>query len=120
MVLGQGTVGVEIMDQHPDVSTIVVAIGGGGLAAGVAVAAKLTAQARGKKIRIIGVQAENVAPYPVSLKAGKITEIVATPTIADGIAVAKPGRVPHPERDFQQMLQSHLFSFPLCSACSCD
>jgi len=94
VVLGQGTVGVEIMEQHPDVSTIVVAIGGGGLAAGVAVAAKLTAQARGKKIRIIGVQAENVAPYPVSIKAGKITEVVAAPTIADGIAVAKPGRVP--------------------------
>ena len=94
VVLGQGTVGLEIMDQHPDVSTIVVAIGGGGLAAGVAVAAKLTAQARGKKIRIIGVQAENVAPYPVSIKAGKITEVVAAPTIADGIAVAKPGRVP--------------------------
>jgi len=65
VVLGQGTVGLEIMDQHPDV-----------------------------KIRIIGVQAENVAPYPVSIKAGKITEVVATPTIADGIAVAKPGRVP--------------------------
>jgi threonine dehydratase len=94
VVLGQGTVGLEIMDQHPDVSTIVVAIGGGGLAAGVAVAAKLTAQARGKKIRIIGVQAENVAPYPVSIKSGKLTEVVASPTIADGIAVAKPGRVP--------------------------
>ena len=94
VVLGQGTVGVEIMDQHPDVSTIVVAIGGGGLAAGVAVAAKLTAEARGKKIRVIGVQAENVAPYAVSMKTGKLTEVVATPTIADGIAVAKPGRVP--------------------------
>lgn len=94
VVLGQGTVGIEIMDQHPDVSTIVVAIGGGGLAAGVAVAAKLTAKARGKKIRVIGVQAENVAPYPVSIKAGKPTEVTATPTIADGIAVAKPGRVP--------------------------
>jgi len=94
VVLGQGTVGVEIMEQHPDVSTIVVAIGGGGLAAGVAVAAKLTAKARGKKIRVIGVQAENVAPYPGSLKAGKPTEVVGTATIADGIAVAKPGRVP--------------------------
>jgi threonine dehydratase len=94
VVLGQGTVGVEIMEQHPDVSTIVVAIGGGGLAAGVAVAAKLTAQARGKKVRVIGVQAENVAPYPGSLKAGKPTEVVGTATIADGIAVAKPGRVP--------------------------
>jgi threonine dehydratase len=94
VVLGQGTVGVEIMDQHPDVSTIVVAIGGGGLAAGVAVAAKLTAAAQGRKVRIIGVQAENVAPYAVSMKTGKLTEVVATPTIADGIAVAKPGRVP--------------------------
>ena len=94
VVLGQGTVGVEIMDQVPDVSTIVVAIGGGGLAAGVAVAAKLTAQARGKKVRVIGVQAENVAPYPLSIKAGKPTEVLATATIADGIAVAKPGRVP--------------------------
>ncbi|CAB4624963.1 unannotated protein [freshwater metagenome] len=94
VVLGQGTVGVEIMQQHPDVSTIVVAIGGGGLAAGVAVAAKLTAQAMGKKIRVIGVQAENVAPYPLSLKSGKITEVAATPTIADGIAVSKPGRIP--------------------------
>jgi threonine dehydratase len=94
VVLGQGTVGIEIMQQHPDVSTIVVAIGGGGLAAGVAVAAKLTAQAMGKKVRVIGVQAENVAPYPVSLKAGKPTEVLGTPTIADGIAVAKPGRVP--------------------------
>ena len=94
VVLGQGTVGIEIMQQHPDVSTIVVAIGGGGLAAGVAVAAKLTAQALGKKVRVIGVQAENVAPYPVSLKAGKPTEVLGTPTIADGIAVAKPGRVP--------------------------
>jgi threonine dehydratase len=94
VVLGQGTVGVEIMEQHPDVSTIVVAIGGGGLAAGVAVAAKLTAQTMGKKVRVIGVQAENVAPYSVSIKSGKLTEVVATPTIADGIAVAKPGRVP--------------------------
>jgi threonine dehydratase len=94
VVLGQGTVGIEIMQQHPDVSTIVVAIGGGGLAAGVAVAAKLTAEALGKKVRIIGVQAENVAPYSVSMKTGKLTEVVATPTIADGIAVAKPGRVP--------------------------
>jgi threonine dehydratase len=94
VVLGQGTVGVEIMEQHPDVSTIVVAIGGGGLAAGVAVAAKLTAAAKGKKIRIIGVQAENVAPYAVSMKTGKLTEVVASPTIADGIAVSRPGRVP--------------------------
>jgi len=94
VVLGQGTVGVEIMEQHPDVATIVVAIGGGGLAAGVAVAAKLTAKALGKKVRVIGVQSEHAAPYPISLRTGKLTEVQTTPTIADGIAVAKPGRVP--------------------------
>jgi threonine dehydratase len=94
VVMGQGTVGLEILQQHPDVSTIVVAIGGGGLAAGVAVAAKLVAAAQGRKIKVIGVQSEHAAAYPASLRAGKVTEIQATPTIADGIAVSKPGRVP--------------------------
>lgn len=94
VVIGQGTVGVELLEQHPDVSTIVVPIGGGGLTAGVAVAAKLYAAATGKKIKVIGVQAENVSAYKPSLRAGKPMEIVPTPTIADGIAVARPGRVP--------------------------
>ena len=94
VVVGQGTVGLEIMQQHPDTSTIVVAIGGGGLAAGVAVSAKLAAAAMGRKIRVIGVQSEHSAAYPVSLRAGKVTEIKTTPTIADGIAVSKPGRIP--------------------------
>jgi threonine dehydratase len=94
VVIGQGTVGIELMAQHPDVATIVVPIGGGGLAAGVAVAVKLTAKALGKKVRVIGVQSENVAPYVPSLRSGKLTEVAPSPTIADGIAVAKPGRVP--------------------------
>jgi threonine dehydratase len=94
VVVGQGTVGLEIMQQHPDTLTIVVAIGGGGLAAGVAVSAKLAAAAMGRKIRVIGVQSEHSAAYPVSLRAGKVTEIKTTPTIADGIAVSKPGRIP--------------------------
>ena len=94
VVMGQGTVGLEILQQHPDVATIVVAIGGGGLAAGVAVAAKLAAAAQGRKIKVIGVQSEHAAAYPASLRAGKVTEIQTTPTIADGIAVSKPGRVP--------------------------
>jgi threonine dehydratase len=61
VVIGQGTVGMEIFDQVEDVQTIIVSIGGGGLAAGVAVAAKLRAKARGKKVQVIGVQAENAA-----------------------------------------------------------
>jgi threonine dehydratase len=94
VVIGQGTVGLEIMKELPDVDNIVVAIGGGGLAAGVAVAAKLAAKANGRKVKVYGVQSEHAAPYVVSLKKGKLTEIQTTPTIADGIAVSKPGRVP--------------------------
>lgn len=94
VVLGQGTVGLEIMQQVPDVQNILVAIGGGGLAAGVAVAAKLAAAKQGRKIKVIGVQAENAASYVTSMKAGKPTEIKTKRTIADGIAVAKPGKVP--------------------------
>jgi threonine dehydratase len=94
VVTGQGTVGIEIMDQVPDVQTIIVAIGGGGLAAGVAVSAKLKAAEMGRKIQVIGVQAENASPYVASMKSGKIIEQQTKPTIADGIAVAKPGKIP--------------------------
>jgi len=94
VVIGQGTVGLEILDELPEVDNIVVAIGGGGLAAGVAVAAKLKAKANGRKVKIYGVQSEHAAPYVTSLKKGKLTEVVTTPTIADGIAVSRPGRIP--------------------------
>lgn len=94
VVTGQGTVGLEIMNQVDDVDNILVAIGGGGLAAGVAVAAKLAAAKQGRKIKVIGVQSENTASYVTSLKEGKPTLIQTTATIADGIAVAKPGQVP--------------------------
>ncbi len=94
VIEGQGTVGLEILDQVPDVQTILVGIGGGGLAAGVAVAAKLAAKAQGRKVQVIGVQSENSASYVASLKAGKPTQIQTKPTIADGIAVSKPGEIP--------------------------
>jgi threonine dehydratase len=91
VVAGQGTLGLEILDQIPEVDTIIVPIGGGGLISGVASAAKQKAALLGRTIRIIGVQASNSAPYPLSLSLGEPTEITITPTIADGIAVAKPG-----------------------------
>ena len=91
IVTGQGTLGLEILDQVVDVDTIVIPIGGGGLIAGVASAAKQRAALEGRQIRIIGVQAANAAAYPVSLKKGEPTEIVISPTISDGIAVSKPG-----------------------------
>ncbi len=94
IVRGQGTVALEIFDQLPDVDNILVCLGGGGLTAGVALAAKLKAQELGRKVKVYAVQAELAAAYPSSLRAGKPVEIKTQPTIADGIAVAKPGKVP--------------------------
>ena len=89
VVAGQGTVGLEIVEQCPDVRTIAVPVGGGGLVAGIAVAAKGTDPA----IRMIGVQADAVAPYPASLAAGHPVAVASATTMADGIAVAVPGEL---------------------------
>ena len=89
VVIGQGTVGLEIVEQCPDVRTIAVPVGGGGLASGIAIAAKGTNPA----IRVIGVQAEAVAAFPPSFAAGHPVAVTAGPTIADGIAVARPGEL---------------------------
>ncbi|MDJ0339231.1 threonine ammonia-lyase [Cryobacterium sp. PH31-O1] len=91
VVTGQGTLGLEILDQIPDLDTVIVPIGGGGLISGVASAIKQRAARDGRRIRVIGVQAENAAAYPPSLEAGEAVMINILPTIADGIAVAKPG-----------------------------
>jgi threonine dehydratase len=94
VIAGQGTLGLEILDEMPDVDTIVVGIGGGGLLAGIAAAVKARQAAGGRTVRIIGVQAENAAAYPSSLAAGEPLEVATRPTIADGIAVARPGDLP--------------------------
>lgn len=91
VVAGQGTLGLEILEQRPDVDTVIVPIGGGGLISGVASAIKQQAASLGRTVRVIGVQAANSAPYPLSLKNGEPTEVTVGPTIADGIAVGKPG-----------------------------
>ncbi|MFE6967362.1 threonine ammonia-lyase [Agromyces sp. NPDC057679] len=91
VVAGQGTLGLEILEQAPDATTIVVPIGGGGLAAGIASAVKQQAAAEGRTIRVIGVQAANAAPYVASLAAGSPQQVPVVPTIADGIAVYRPG-----------------------------
>jgi len=91
VIAGQGTVGLEILDQVSNVDTVIVPIGGGGLISGVASVLKQRAALAGRSVRIIGVQSENAAAYPASLKAGVSTEIRVAPTIADGIAVSKPG-----------------------------
>ncbi len=87
VIAGQGTVGLEILDQCPDVGTIITAVGGGGLISGVAVAAK----ALRPEVRIIGVQATGAASYPPSLAAGAPMKLPESSTIADGIAVLRPG-----------------------------
>jgi threonine dehydratase len=93
VIAGQGTLGLEILEQAPDAATIVVPIGGGGLAAGIASAAKQQAAREGRPLRIVGVQAENAAPYVASLAAGQPRQVPVVPTIADGIAVYKPGEL---------------------------
>ncbi len=93
VVAGQGTVGLEILDQVPQVETVVVPIGGGGLMSGVASVMKQRAAAEGRQIKVIGVQSKSAAPYPLSMEAGKIVEVAVQPTIADGIAVSKPGEL---------------------------
>lgn len=94
VVAGQGTIGLEILEQDPQVDTLVMGIGGGGLLAGVAVAVKEMARRQGRHINIIGVQAENAAAYPPSLAADAVVPLTHVSTIADGIAVGKPGQIP--------------------------
>lgn len=94
IIIGQGTLGLELWDGVPGLETVVVGIGGGGLLAGVAAAVKARAALEGRRVRIIGVQAENSAAYPSSLAAGVPLTVATTPTIADGIAVARPGDAP--------------------------
>jgi threonine dehydratase len=91
VVAGAGTLGLEILDQVPDLDTVIVPIGGGGLTAGMASVLKQYAARHGRTIRVIGVQSENAAAYPPSIAAGEALAIDITPTMADGIAVAKPG-----------------------------
>ncbi|MEO3976083.1 threonine ammonia-lyase [Streptomyces sp. CAU 1734] len=90
IIAGQGTVGLEILEQCPEVRTIVVGIGGGGLAAGIAVAVKAVRP----DVRVIGVQAEGAAAYPPSLAAGRPVSVRTPVTMADGIRVGRPGDIP--------------------------
>jgi threonine dehydratase len=92
VVAGQGTVGLEIAEQDPDVRLIVVPLGGGGLAAGTAIAAA----SRLPGVRIVGVQAEACAPYPRSLEAHRPLGARGEATICDGIAVKQPGELTLP------------------------
>ncbi|WP_369146160.1 threonine ammonia-lyase [Streptomyces sp. R44] len=90
IIAGQGTVGLEILEQCPEVRTVLVGIGGGGLAAGIGLAVKSLRP----DVKVIGVQAEGAAAYPPSLAAGRPVVIESPVTMADGIKVGRPGDVP--------------------------
>ncbi|NYE35458.1 threonine dehydratase [Nocardioides cavernae] len=89
IVAGQGTLGLEVLEQAPDVRTVLVPTGGGGLLAGVAIAVK----ALRPDVRVVGVQAEGAAAYPGSLAAGAPVPLESMSTMADGIAVGRPGDI---------------------------
>ena len=87
VIAGQGTIGLEILEQVPDVEQIVVPIGGGGLISGVAAAVK----SMRPNVKVIGVQAATVPSMFVSMRSGEITTVRDGATIADGIHVLTPG-----------------------------
>jgi threonine dehydratase len=118
IVAGQGTVGLEVLEQCPDVRTVVVCTGGGGLLAGIAVAVK----ALRPDVRVVGVQAAGAAAYPGSLVAGGPLALDTMSTMADGIAVGCPGRCrtassPHSSTTSSRCPRSRC-PVPCCSASS--
>jgi threonine dehydratase len=87
VIAGQGTVGLEILEQCPEVRTIVVCTGGGGLVSGIAAAVKASRPG----VQVVAAQAAGAAAFPLSLAAGKPVLLDALATMADGIAVGRPG-----------------------------
>ena len=87
IIAGQGTVGLELLEETPDAATVLVPVGGGGLVSGIAVAMK----AARPEVRIVGIQAAGAASFPAALAGGEPTTLDRVDTIADGIAVSRPG-----------------------------
>jgi threonine dehydratase len=89
VVAGQGTLGLELLEEVPDLARVIVPVGGGGLVSGVAIALK---SAR-PEVEVVGVQVDAVASFPASLREGRPVEVDPHLTIADGIAVKRPGEL---------------------------
>jgi threonine dehydratase len=87
VIAGQGSVGLELLEDVPDLARIVVPVGGGGLASGIAIAVK----SERPDVSVVGVQVAACAPYPESLRRGEPVAVSSAITIADGIAVKRPG-----------------------------
>ncbi len=91
IIAGQGTIGLEIMEDLPHCKTVVVPIGGGGMAAGVALAIKML----NPSVKVVGVEPENAASMNASLLAGHVLPLKDCATLADGVAVARVGELPY-------------------------
>jgi threonine dehydratase len=104
VIAGQGTIGLELMEQNPFLETVIVPIGGGGLIAGVACAMKEV----NPRIRIVGVETDAVPKVTASLAAGMPVTVEAGRTIADGIAVRRPGELTFP------MIQKYVDEVVTC------
>jgi threonine dehydratase len=89
VIAGQGTLGLEVVEQVPGLDAVLVPVGGGGLVSGVAVAVKALAP----RVKIIGVEAEVLACMQAAVEAGELVTLEAASTIADGIAVKRAGEI---------------------------
>jgi threonine dehydratase len=89
IISGQGTLGLEILEDVPDVEAIVVPVGGGGLIAGIATAVKAVRP----EVKIVGVEPINAPTLHESLRAGKVVKVDTKPTLADGLAIAEVGKI---------------------------
>jgi threonine dehydratase len=92
IVAGQGSLGLELVEDVPDLAKVIVPVGGGGLCSGIAIAVK-TAR---PDVEVVGVQVAACAPYPESLRRGEPVAATSVLTIADGIAVKRPGELTLP------------------------
>jgi threonine dehydratase len=89
---GQGTIGLEIIEDLPTIDTVLVPIGGGGLISGISTAIKESKP----NVRVIGVQAAASPAYYVSRQNGYPSEVPSLPTVADGLSCRRPGKNPYP------------------------
>ncbi len=90
VIAGQGTIGLEVLEDAPDTRLVVVPVGGGGLIGGIAAAVK----AKAPRVRVVGVQAAAAPACVESLRTGRRATVRPGPTVADGIAVGRPGKLP--------------------------
>jgi threonine dehydratase len=92
VIAGQGTIGLELLEQVPDMDAVIVPVGGGGLISGIATAIK----AKRPDVELVGVESEHLPAMQKSVAAGEITPVETASTISDGIAVRRVGRLTMP------------------------